>query len=772
MATRPFYLEQLKGLGSVLTLAAEQSMVVGTTGMETVVDVLHGRALRHYAEGLRQHLTVQTGEVGAGAALLRRLRATAAAVKSEELLKEPGVRARLYRIAEELIAMHREVGGAEPTGAALRALPWRNHPTSRVPREALDALRFELDARDRLVLELRFARELSADELAFALDLRAEEALVRLDEAMGRADALLRAHRTGSKPFELERAVLEAFALDSSEIARRADRETEGWDPLPAGTVVGGRYAVDERVGTGAFGDVYRASDTEVPGHVVALKLLHQPSLSERSRQNALRELRLIASVFHPSIVQFKDHGWHEDRLWFVMPWYEGETLEARISRAPLSRAEALRIFRPLSQALAAMHAVGVRHQDVKPDNILLARIPGVDGEDLLPVLLDLGVAAKDAEMIFAGTPTYFAPEVAAQFASTPDKPLVSHRADVFALALALRNALDPETQEDVPGGAVASFIEARSREVPPPPTRREHRYLASTFRRWLSVDPAERPSAAELAAELDVLTAPEQRRAKRRALLSWAVPLVALFGIVLTVSVMTLRHRAVVQQVEAERARLTADQLRRDLQDSHATSRQLEAKAEALRMTREQLAARLEQSLSALGAANDGLDKTTQRLRQTEDARDALLKRADKLDATLTATRTEATNLQTRLESTRQALAAAQDQLAAAHDDAVSMRGQLAALDARLTAESAKADQLERSVSSVLEDKAKLEDALQQSAAALEQAKADAANARRDAEAARREAAQARVKASPQASAAGTASAPGPTLSAPADAS
>jgi len=217
---------------------------------------------------------------------------------------------------------------------------------------------------------------------------------------------------------------------------------------------------------------VYRAKDTEVPGHVVALKLLHQAAHSKTAKQSALRELRLIASVFHPSIVQFKDHGWFEERLWFVMPWYDGETLESRLQREPLSRAEALKIFQPLARALAAMHVAGVRHQDVKPENIFLARIPGFSEDEVTPVLLDLGVAATEAEMVVAGTPTYFAPEVAAQFASVECKPPVTPKADVFALALALRNALEPETQEDVAAGAVDTFIEHRAQETPRAPKR------------------------------------------------------------------------------------------------------------------------------------------------------------------------------------------------------------------------------------------------------------------------------------------------------------
>src|SRR5690606_35972253 len=140
--------------------------------------------------------------------------------------------------------------------------------------------------------------------------------------------------------------LLHAFALeldDEAEVHRqelrtpKLDAAALGDQAPPlVGRVIAGRYAIEARVGSGAFGDVFRARDTEVRGHVVALKLLHQASPSDEERERALRELRLIASVFHPSVVQFKDHGWHEGRLWFVMPWYEGETLEDRIEREPL----------------------------------------------------------------------------------------------------------------------------------------------------------------------------------------------------------------------------------------------------------------------------------------------------------------------------------------------------------------------------------------------------------------------------------------------------
>src|SRR5262249_32203911 len=154
--------------------------------------------------------------------------------------------------------------------------------------------------------------------------------------------------------------------------------------------------------------------------------------------------------------------------------------------------------FEPLVRALATLHANGIRHQDIKPDNVFLARIKGfgtdagqqLDKEEaaaIIPVLLDLGVAAKEHEALIGGTPVYFAPEVAAHYANAEDERPIGPKADVFALALTLRNALEPDTEEDVPAGAIEAFIERRARERPPMPRGRELRWLNPYFDRWLA---------------------------------------------------------------------------------------------------------------------------------------------------------------------------------------------------------------------------------------------------------------------------------------------
>ena len=359
-----------------------------------------------------------------------------------------------------------------------------------------------------------------------------------------------------------------------------------------------------------------------MPGHVVALKILHKSATSEEARKTALRELRLIASVFHPSVVDFKDHGWYQERLWFVMPWYEGETLEERITRAPLTREEARDIFTPLAQALATMHAAGIRHQDIKPDNIFLARISetGSERNRILPVLIDLGVAAKEAEMIVAGTPLYFPPEIACQYAGRSGRPPVTAKADVFSLALSLRNALEPSTQEQVPGTAIEAFITHRADNPPQGPSAKELRFLAPFFERWLARDPELRPSSEELAEELSILTRPEKERARRKTILRWAAPIAlgSLLGLA-SITYVYLKKRE-----EADAAYLRVEMTEGKLGRESARRMLLEESYQHSELTRQQLE-----------------DRLTERSRE-----------ANRLGAQLGRTRREASDMAGRLQS------------------------------------------------------------------------------------------------------------------------
>lgn len=667
----------------------------GSGVFQTSPGLLHRRVLGPWGEGLQQYLAIRVGDGARGRAAFRTMMRMVESLPPEELLRSPGPKAQLYRLARSVA----ETELAMPGGSA-GSLRWRCRGGRGIGR-----LREELAPKDSEVLELRHARELTIEEIAFVLELGEDETELRLDTAEARARMIL-----GSAAPDPARShatiYVEAFALARSwgdVLSGEPTRHDEG---LEAGTLVGGRYQLVRRVGVGAFGDVYRAEDVEVPGHQIALKMLRQPSLSESARQSALRELKLNAAVFHPSLVQFKDHGWFDERLWFVMPWYEGETLEARMRRGALTRAEARQIFVPLARALAAVHAVGIRHQDIKPENVLLTELPGEEG--LLPVLIDLGVAAEEQETMLGGTPLYFAPEVAARFVAPGPLagPEVGSAADVFALALSLRNALEPGTQPDVAAGAVRAFVERRASQAPTLPEARDLRFLGPYLERWMSVEPDERPSAAELAEELAVLTLPEEQRERRSRLLRWLVPLLMTLAVVFGAVVYLMDQRAARGEHEARRALravsdahadlLVADARRQSLEEGQAD---LLARYEQSRLSRSDLASRLAttdgqlrivrddlaSALSARGlvearlrATGTSLEERTEALGASEAAREEARRRAESLRTSLEAARARATEIEQERDAARARVTTLNASLSRANDRSSALEAEL----------------------------------------------------------------------------------------------
>jgi hypothetical protein len=655
-------------------------------------DPFEAQTLAPITEGLRQYLAIRLASADAGSAAFARLRDRLAALGSAALAEPPGIKARAYRLAREL--------ATPESSASKHTLPWHRQST---PPDPIAALRARGDA-DRELLELRHARGLVPSEIAFVVELPEADVAARLAAAeeelrvaLKRSPADVPASSGApsmkvTRDAELPELVFEAFSL-----APTADPSDPTVEPrVPTGVVLDGRYELEKHVGSGGFADVYRARDVAVPGHVVALKLLKRKAANAEARDHALRELRLIAAVFHPSIVQFKDHGWYENRFWFVMPWYEGESLETRIEREPLTRAQARKIFEPLARALATMHASGIRHQDVKPDNIFLAKIQGfgVELEDrVLPVLLDLGVAATDAELVLAGTPTYFAPEVAAQFAyregdAFPEYP-IGPAADVFALALALRNALEPSSQPIVREDDVEGFIRVRSKEIPSPPSDPSLRYLRSHFARWLALDPSKRPTADELADELAVLTLPEERRERRLRVLRVFGPIVLSLLVVFGVIAYQLAERAAVQAEKAERleeqraaeqaGRLEAEQTAEALSDAVEAAR---ADIQDAQLSREELERRLVDARARLQVLQSTVARTRRQLQEAEKAREAL-------QASLTSTESARRRLATQVDELNATLATREREL----DEARRAR---AAAETRATSAEARANEYE----------------------------------------------------------------------------
>jgi serine/threonine protein kinase len=181
------------------------------------------------------------------------------------------------------------------------------------------------------------------------------------------------------------------------------------------GRLVGGRYRLEESIGQGGMGRVWRAVD-EVLDRQVAVKEMRIDGLEAEDarirRERAMREARATARIGHPNVVRVYDVAQEHDRLWIVMELIDGRSLEQiLVADGPVPAREAARIGLALAAALREVHAVGVLHRDIKPGNVLIEAAAG------RVVLTDFGIAAiQDAAALtmvgmLVGSPDYMAPE-------------------------------------------------------------------------------------------------------------------------------------------------------------------------------------------------------------------------------------------------------------------------------------------------------------------------------------------------------------------------
>lgn len=490
-----------RGMGSL--------KVVMATGLyKTAAGVQGARLFKQNAEALRAYLTIHLRTAKAAQNALLAMEDAIEHGTSSELGKGPSRRSALFLMARNYVEYERLFG--DSANVPLAAVPWEATPVGRPDGwgRALDEVRFSLGPDEAEILELHYARDLNVDELAYVLSAPKDEVERKLEAGAAYAKLLLEDVFGDAAREHLPAVLKDAFAV-APPTPEDLEASKPALVPLPPGTIIGERYELESRIGGGEFAYVYRARDVRVPGHVVALKLLHRVARTPAAREGAIRELSLIASAFHPSLVHFKEHGWFEDRLWFVMPLYEGESLLVRRERGPLPLDEALAYFERLARGLAALHAAGIRHQDVKPENIFLVELAtggSADRPEILPVLLDLGVATPTGDMALAGTPMYFPPEVAARIFDEECAIPITPKADVFALALSLLHAIEDPDLGELGDEDVDAFLKKRAASPPSGPRRREHAFLKPHFARWLAAHPNDRPTAGQLADELSAI--------------------------------------------------------------------------------------------------------------------------------------------------------------------------------------------------------------------------------------------------------------------------
>lgn len=188
--------------------------------------------------------------------------------------------------------------------------------------------------------------------------------------------------------------------------------ETEQTSPrLPSGvlgqTRIAGRYELLAILGTGGTGVVYRARDLEL-SEDVAIKILPPVKAGESDIGRLKREILAARKITHPNVIRLHDFGLSDREGYISMEILPGGSLADRIARGSIPLDEALRIGIGVSEGLAAAHAEGIIHRDVKPQNILFDKAGR-------PKIVDFGLA-RGTEVTsntvgFSGTPQYMSPE-------------------------------------------------------------------------------------------------------------------------------------------------------------------------------------------------------------------------------------------------------------------------------------------------------------------------------------------------------------------------
>jgi Tol biopolymer transport system component/tRNA A-37 threonylcarbamoyl transferase component Bud32 len=251
-----------------------------------------------------------------------------------------------------------------------------------------------------------------------------------------------------------------------------------------------GPYRIEDRLGAGGMGEVFRARDTRLNRHV-AIKVAH-----ERFSERFAREAQVIARLNHPHVCTLYDVGPN----YLVMELVEGDTLAGLLRKGPLPMDTVRRYGAQIADALSAAHAKSIVHRDLKPGNVMIAR-SGVK-------VLDFGLAkiAEDSAEpltvtnVVMGTPAYMAPE------QKEGKP-ADARTDIYALGLVLYEMAAGKLPPVGPDTTIEYF----------PP------HLAHVIQGCLAGDPADRwQSAADIKRELSWSYTPPLPPARTRERLAW----------------------------------------------------------------------------------------------------------------------------------------------------------------------------------------------------------------------------------------------------------
>jgi serine/threonine protein kinase len=277
--------------------------------------------------------------------------------------------------------------------------------------------------------------------------------------------------------------------------------------PLTApGRLVAGRYRLQSQIGGGGMGTVWLAQD-ELLGRRVALKQVLTASgvsdgEADQQRQRALREGRIAARLSHPHAISVYDVALEHGQPWLVMEYLPSRSLAGVLADDGVLRVDqAAQIGAQVADALAATHAAGIVHRDVKPANILIGEGGRVEG---LVKITDFGISHASGDITLTqtgqitGTPAFLAPEVAQGYPMT-------EASDVFSLGATLYTCLEGTPPFGMEENALGMLHRVAGGNVVPP---RRSGALTEPLQRILAADPAARPTMPQVRDELAKLAA------------------------------------------------------------------------------------------------------------------------------------------------------------------------------------------------------------------------------------------------------------------------
>jgi hypothetical protein len=343
------------------------------------------------------------------------------------------------------------------------------------------------------------------EELAQA-NVELADTVVRLEEAQA---------ETERKNLELDRKISE-LNVKNQELVKthqQADRIFSALGLALPGTILDGKYRLDEKIGEGGFGIVFRSTHLALtrPIAVKVFKPRHGNDNAE-AIERFKREGISISRLSHPNIIAVLDSGVSDQGIaYLVMELLSGKSLAEELrSGAATTLRECLGRIIPVCRALAEAHRLGVIHRDIKPDNIFINRSP--EGETVKVV--DFGIAkmtasdtGEDWSKLTAtdsliGTPAYMSPERLSGIN-------YDGRADVYSVGIVLYEMLAGRPPFEKGTSGIVGMILAHIHKAPPPlrelnPNIPES--VAALIHRTLEKVPSERPTAAQLADQLEEL--------------------------------------------------------------------------------------------------------------------------------------------------------------------------------------------------------------------------------------------------------------------------